>query len=44
MLERYPILSGAESFFFKGNHVGLLISHGFIGTPQSKKSLILHIP
>lgn len=39
MLERYPILSGAESFFFKGNHIGILISHGFIGTPQSVQFL-----
>lgn len=35
MQERYPVISGAESFFKKGNHIGVLISHGFIGTPQS---------
>jgi carboxylesterase len=39
MLERYPVLSGAEPFFFKGNHIGILISHGFIGTPQSIRFL-----
>lgn len=39
MLERYPVLSGAEPFFFKGNHIGILISHGFIGTPQSVRFL-----
>ncbi|MEH7416575.1 alpha/beta fold hydrolase [Neobacillus drentensis] len=39
MLERYPILPGAEPFFFKGNHIGILISHGFVGTPQSIRFL-----
>jgi carboxylesterase len=35
MVEKYPVLDGAEEFFFKGNDIGILISHGFIGTPQS---------
>ncbi|MBY0147137.1 carboxylesterase [Neobacillus niacini] len=35
MIEQYPVLPGAESFFFKGNEIGILISHGFVGTPQS---------
>lgn len=35
MIEQYPVLHGAESFFFKGNEIGILISHGFVGTPQS---------
>lgn len=39
MEERYPVLSGAESFFIKGNRVGLLICHGFVGTPQSVRYL-----
>ncbi|MED1471803.1 alpha/beta hydrolase [Bacillus salipaludis] len=39
MQERYPVLPGAEPFFFKGNHIGILISHGFIGTPQSIRFL-----
>lgn len=29
------IISGAESFFIPGNHTGILICHGFNGTPQS---------
>lgn len=35
MKERYPVINGAETFFYKGNEVGVLISHGFVGTPQS---------
>ncbi|MFC2949851.1 alpha/beta hydrolase [Virgibacillus sediminis] len=35
MTERYPVLSGAESFFMEGGQTGVLISHGFMGTPQS---------
>ncbi len=33
------ILPGAEPFFFKGNDVGVLISHGFTGNPQSMRYL-----
>lgn len=29
------IIKGAETFFIEGNEIGLLISHGFMGTPQS---------
>jgi carboxylesterase len=39
MAEKYPVLDGAEEFFFKGNDIGILISHGFIGTPQSVRYL-----
>lgn len=39
MLERNPVMPGAESFFFKGNQIGILISHGFVGTPQSVRYL-----
>jgi carboxylesterase len=39
MRESYPVIDGAESFFFKGNEIGVLITHGFNGTPQSIKSL-----
>ncbi|WP_066059840.1 alpha/beta hydrolase [Robertmurraya korlensis] len=35
MAEAYPVIEGAEEFFFKGSEVGVLISHGFLGTPQS---------
>ncbi|MEH7178471.1 alpha/beta hydrolase [Neobacillus vireti] len=39
MIEQYSVLPGAGSFFFKGNEIGILISHGFVGTPQSVKYL-----
>jgi carboxylesterase len=39
MIEQYPVLPGAGSFFFKGNETGILISHGFVGTPQSVRYL-----
>lgn len=39
MQERYPVIAGAESFFLKGNEIGLLLSHGFMGTPQSVEYL-----
>lgn len=39
MSEKFPVLPGAESFFLPGNHVGILISHGFGGTPQSVRFL-----
>ncbi|KKI90473.1 monoacylglycerol lipase [Bacillus sp. SA1-12] len=35
MRETYPVIEGAEEFYIKGNKVGLLLSHGFMGTPQS---------
>ena len=31
------IMKGAEPFFFKGNDTGVLVSHGFTGTPQSMR-------
>ncbi|WP_191560205.1 alpha/beta hydrolase [Metabacillus idriensis] len=31
----FPVLPGAESFFHKGNEIGILLCHGFVGTPQS---------
>lgn len=33
------ILPGAEPFFFAGNDIGVLVSHGFTGTPQSMRYL-----
>ena len=39
MEEKFPVIKGAESFYFKGNEIGILISHGFIGTPQSVRFL-----
>jgi len=35
MKEKYPVINGAETFLYKGNDVGILLSHGFVGTPQS---------
>lgn len=34
-----PILPGAEPFHYVGNTVGVLVSHGFTGTPQSMRHL-----
>lgn len=39
MVELYPIVKGAEPFFFEGNHVGVLVSHGFTGTTQSIRAM-----
>ena len=33
------IMQGAEPFFFEGNEVGCLVSHGFTGTTQSMRFL-----
>ncbi|MGJ9457323.1 alpha/beta hydrolase [Oceanobacillus sp. CF4.6] len=35
MLNKYPVISGAEQFYRKRGQTGILISHGFMGTPQS---------
>jgi carboxylesterase len=39
MHERFPVISGAESLYIEGNETGILISHGFLGTPQSVRFL-----
>ena len=39
MNERFQVLEGAEPFYFKGGDIGVLISHGFMGTPQSMRFL-----
>ncbi|PLR79248.1 lipase [Bacillus sp. V3-13] len=39
MAEKYPVLEGAEPFYFEGNKVGILISHGFTGSTQSMRPL-----
>lgn len=31
----HPVMSGAEPVTIDGNHVGVLVIHGFTGTPQS---------
>ena len=33
------VIPGAESFFLPGNSIGILICHGFNGTPQSVRYL-----
>ena len=33
------ILPGAEPFFFSGNHIGVLVCHGFTGSTQSMRPL-----
>jgi carboxylesterase len=38
MIEK-KVLPGAEPFFFEGNEVGVLVSHGFTGTTQSMRFL-----
>ena len=39
MSENYPVLEGAEPFYFEGNSVGILVSHGFTGSTQSMRPL-----
>ncbi len=34
-MTEYPILAGAEPFYFEGSDIGVLVSHGFTGTTQS---------
>jgi len=38
-MSEYQVLPGAEPFFFEGNEVGCLVSHGFTGTTQSMRPL-----
>ncbi|UZW65177.1 hypothetical protein OC195_13240 [Priestia flexa] len=38
-MERYDVIQGAEAFYHKGNEVGILVSHGFMGTPQSMEHI-----
>ena len=34
-----PVLPGAEPLYSVGNRTGVLVSHGFTGTPQSMRFL-----
>ncbi|HHW37882.1 MAG TPA: alpha/beta fold hydrolase [Bacillales bacterium] len=36
-MTKYEVIPGAESFYIKGNDIGILLIHGFVGTPQSIK-------
>ncbi|MBN1660004.1 MAG: alpha/beta fold hydrolase [Anaerolineae bacterium] len=38
-MSEIEIMPGAEPFFFEGNEVGCLVSHGFTGTTQSMRFL-----
>ena len=35
----YEVMKDAEEFFFEGNHVGVLVIHGFTGSTQSVRYL-----
>ncbi|MDN3450082.1 alpha/beta fold hydrolase [Planococcus sp. APC 3906] len=35
----HPVIRGAESFLLEGNSIGVLLCHGFLGTPQSMSEL-----
>jgi carboxylesterase len=39
LTQKYPVLEGAQPFYFEGNKVGILISHGFTGSTQSMRPL-----
>ncbi|MGG1594586.1 alpha/beta hydrolase [Terribacillus saccharophilus] len=36
---QYPVLKDAEPFYFEGNRIGILVSHGFTGSTQSMRPL-----
>lgn len=38
-IELHPVIDGAASQFFKGNKIGIVLCHGFNGTPQSMQSI-----
>ena len=38
-MSKIEVMSGAEPFYFEGNEVGCLVSHGFTGTTQSMRFL-----
>ncbi|MRX72107.1 alpha/beta fold hydrolase [Bacillus lacus] len=37
--EHYNVIQGADSFYYSGNSTGVLICHGFNGTPQSVEEI-----
>ncbi|MCI2254998.1 alpha/beta fold hydrolase [Domibacillus sp. PGB-M46] len=39
MSREYTVIPGAESFYLEGNEIGIVLSHGFIGTPQSVREV-----
>src|SRR5690348_11743537 len=38
-MEEPQVLAGAEPFYAEGNKIGVLVSHGFTGSPQSMRYL-----
>jgi carboxylesterase len=42
-VELHPVVRGAESLFFIGNEIGVLLCHGFNGTPQSMQFIGEHL-
>jgi carboxylesterase len=38
-LKKEQVIAGAETFLLKGNEIGILLSHGFVGTPQSVREV-----
>lgn len=38
-MTKETIMTGAEPFLLKGNKTGILLSHGFVGTPQSVREV-----
>ncbi|MEC1717641.1 alpha/beta hydrolase [Schinkia azotoformans] len=42
-INKYEVIPGAESFYIKGNEIGILLIHGFVGTPQSVKFVGNHL-
>ncbi|MGG1685939.1 alpha/beta hydrolase [Pseudalkalibacillus sp. NRS-1564] len=38
-MAKYDVLLGAEPFYFAGNHIGVLVLHGFTGSTQSMRYL-----
>ncbi|MBH0166663.1 alpha/beta fold hydrolase [Fictibacillus sp. 7GRE50] len=39
MTEKHSVMAEAQPFYFEGNKVGILISHGFTGSTQSMRPL-----
>ncbi|MGA4719689.1 alpha/beta hydrolase [Fictibacillus nanhaiensis] len=39
MTEKHSVMTEAQPFYFEGNKVGILISHGFTGSTQSMRPL-----
>ncbi|WP_226659192.1 alpha/beta hydrolase [Pseudalkalibacillus hwajinpoensis] len=38
-MAKYDVLQEAEPFYFEGNHIGVLVIHGFTGSTQSMRYL-----